>query len=410
MSSFRIILKRSDCTMSKQLILNPVENLPNLITRKSYEDIQGLYVSDKLKTDEIVKSSIIGFSGRGKQNEDVRRIYSEWKELIGVQNLSMRLLSGLHAHTVLFMGLGNIGDKVMILPIEAGGHFSTKIILERLGYNVIEAIPDNTNLAIDFEKTLSIIKKEKPKFVFIDRSEGIYYEDFTELINNITEDCGTMFDASQYLTNIMMSDFKSPFDMGFHLMMSTLHKNFPGPQKAMVCSPNDNIYWEKALYAMNNYVSNIHVEPIYLAGDILSQKVLLSNYSEKMLQNSIQLESHMNDLGLPVVLKCKNRTPTHHIWLNFNNKDVAFDFYKKMEKCGLLVNYRKLPYDLGFGIRMGTAAATLQGINESNQTDLADLIFRIYKADLVDSKIISDCQDFISSLLPLSQTIGDNYG
>ena len=395
--------------MIKQLILNPVENLPNLITNNSFENIQGLYVSDKLKTDDIVKSSIIGFSGRMKENEDVRRIYSEWKDAIGVENLSMRLLSGLHAHTVLFMGLGSIGDKVMILPIEAGGHFSTKIILERLGYNVIEAVPDCDNLAVDFEKTLALIRKEKPKFVFIDRSEGIYYEDYTELINSINEDCGTMFDASQYLTNIMMKDFKSPFEMGFHLMMSTLHKNFPGPQKAMVCSKVNNTYWEKALYAVNNYVSNIHVEPIYLAGDILSKKELLSDYSKKMLQNSIHLELSMNNLGMPVVLKDSKRTPTHHIWINFNNKDTAFDFYKKMEQCGFLVNYRKLPYNLGFGIRMGTSAATLQGINDSNQKDLADLIFKIYETENINERIIGDCQDFICSLSPLSKSIGDSH-
>lgn len=189
--------------MIKQLILNPVENLPQLITDNAHKNTHGLYVSDKLKTDEIIKSSIIGFSGRRKENYDVRKIYADWKVALDVKNFSMRLLSGLHAHTVLFMGLGNIGDTVMILPIEAGWHFSTKKILERLGYNVIEAVPDYENYAIDTEKTLQIINRETPKFVFIDRSEGIYYEDFTELVKCVGENCGTMFDASQYLTNIL---------------------------------------------------------------------------------------------------------------------------------------------------------------------------------------------------------------
>ena len=389
--------------MIKQLILNPVENLPYLITENTYKNTQGLYVSDKLKTDDIIKSSIIGFSGRQKENEDVRKIYSDWKDALGVENLSMRLLSGLHAHTVLFMGLGNIGDTILILPIEAGGHFSTKKILERLGYDVIEAIPDYKNYSIDFEKTLKLINCKKPKFVFIDRSEGIYYEDFTELIKSIKEDCGTMFDASQYLTNILMKDFKSPFDMGFNLMMSTLHKNFPGPQKAMVCSKDTNKYWEKSLYAVNNYVSNIHVEHIYLAGDILSKKELLSKYSKSMLANSINLEQTLNELDVPVILKNKNRTPTHHIWIYFNNNDKAFAFYKKMEQCGLLVNYRNLPYGLGYGIRMGTSAITLQGISDNNIKDLSYLISKIYKKENINKSIIGDCQDFIDSLIPLSK-------
>lgn len=395
-------MSKGDYILMKQLILNPVENIPHLITNHTYQDVQGLYVSDKLKTDEIVKSSIIGFSGRESANKDVHRIYSDWKAVLGVDNFSMRLLSGLHAHTVLFMGLGNIGDTVLILPVEAGGHFSTKKILKRLGYNVIEAVPNCKSYAIDFEKTLQLIKVKKPNFIFIDRSEGIYYEDFTDLIKNVNDECGTMFDASQYLTNILMKDFKNPFDMGFHLMMSTLHKNFPGPQKAMVCSRTNNIYWENALYAVNNYVSNIHVQHIYEAGDILENKTLLSKYSKKMLENSINIEMKLAEFDVPVILKEKNKTPTHHIWINFNNKDKAFDFYKKMEKCGLLVNYRNLPYELGFGIRMGTSAATIQGINAINQNDLAILISKIYKSKLVDDKLISDCQDFINSLEPLN--------
>lgn len=387
----------------KQLVLNPVENFPYLISKDLHDNVTGLYVSDKIKTDEIVKNSIIGFSGREHENNDVHKIYSEWKETLNVKNFSMRLLSGLHAHTVLFMGLGNIGDTVMILPVEAGGHFSTKKILERLGYRVIEAVPDCKNLKIDFEKTLYLINKEKPSLIFIDRSEGIYYENFTELIKNINYDCGTMFDASQYLTNILMGDFLSPFDMGFDLMMSTLHKNFPGPQQAMVCSKYDNVYWDKALYAVGNYVSNIHVKNIYLAGSIIANKDILSKYSKQMLQNSIQLEKELYNFGLPVILKDEGKAPTHHIWINFNDKNKSFEFYKKMEKCGLLVNYRTLPYSLGQGIRMGTSASTLQGLNTKNVSDLALLIHKIYISDEINKALISECQKYIDTLLPLGQ-------
>lgn len=386
----------------KQLILNPVENLPALVVSNKYKHLHGLYVSDKTKTDEVVKESIIGFSGREKENLEIKNIYNEWKEVLNVEFFSMRLLSGLHAHTTLFMGLGDIGDTVMILPVEAGGHFSTNKILTRLGYNVIEAIPDFLNYSVDFEQTYKLIKNKKPSFIFIDRSEGIYYEDFSQLINTANADCGTMFDASQYLTNIIANDFKSPFDMGFDLMMSTLHKNFPGPQKAMVCSKSHNKYWDKAIYAVNNYVSNIHVEQIYMAGDIISKQAFLKKYSRQMLANSIILEKELFKLGIPVILKDTKRIPTHHIWINFDDKDKAFDFYKKMERCGLLVNYRKLPYNLGYGIRMGTSAASIQGINESNINELASIINTIYITKEIGKKEINNTQDFLTSLNPLS--------
>ena len=105
-----------------QLILNPVENIPKLFQIHIDEFTKGLYISDKYKDDEINKQSKIAFSGRSEYSDKIRIIYNEWAKQLGAKSLSMRLLSGLHAHIVLFMGLGKIGDTILLLPESAGGH------------------------------------------------------------------------------------------------------------------------------------------------------------------------------------------------------------------------------------------------------------------------------------------------
>lgn len=384
------------------LILNPVENLPTLFNIDIDHTVQGLYVSDKYKTDKIVKDSKIGFSGRQEHSDKVHEIYDIWARQLDVSHLSMRLLSGLHAHIILFMGLGKIGDTILLLPESAGGHYATNNILKRLGYEVIEMTPDNKEQCVDVDKTKALIAKHSPDLIFVDRSEGLYYEDFTSLLKHIPEECGAIFDSSQYLTNILMNDFPSPFSMGFHIMMSTLHKNFPGPQKALVCSKDDNIYWKRIQDAVSSYVSNLHVENILLAGEILKQKGLLQLYSKQMLKNSIFLERQLQAQGLPIIERDPSRLATHHIWLKPGDKDAAFEFYKKMEICGFLVNYRLLPYQLGYGIRMGTSAATLQGINDRNIPELAILIAKIYRCKTVSSELKGLVQEFIGSLCALT--------
>lgn len=385
-----------------QLILNPVENLPYLFDIKIPEELKGLYVSDKIKTDKIVQDSKIGFSGRADTNLEIQSIYKNWGERLNAKHLSMRLLSGLHAHIILFMGLGRIGDTVLLLPECAGGHYATKQILERLGYYVVEMIPDMENYCIDIEKTKELISNINPDFIFVDRSEGIYYEDFSELLSDVPDTCGTIFDASQYLTNILEKDFISPFNMGFDIIMSTMHKNFPGPQKALVCSKNDNPYWTAIENAMSSYVSNLHAENIILAGEILKKEKTLRKYSSLMLHNSILLEKELFKLNLPVVPRVETNPHTHHLWLTFSDKTEAFHFYKKLELCGILVNYRKLPYNLGMGIRMGTSAATLQGINPENIKQLASLIAQIFYVDQVYSNLIDSVQIFLEKLIPLT--------
>lgn len=388
----------------KQLILNPVENIPDLFHLERDSHIHGFYISDKYKNDEIVKNSKIGFSGRNMYSAKIHNIYDKWAQLLGAENLSMRLLSGLHAHIILFMGLGKIGDTVLLLPEDAGGHYATKKILERLGYHVIEMIPDYKKFSVDIEETRKLIFKYKPELIFVDRSEGLYYEDFTDLLWNIPEECGTIFDSSQYLTNIMMEDFKSPFLMGFKIIMSTLHKNFPGPQKALVCSKTNNIYWDRIMDAVSSYVSNLHADNIFLAGQLLEYKDLLRDYSQQMIQNSINLEMNLCQLQVPVIQRDKNLQATHHIWIKPSSKEKTYEFYKRMEQCGLLVNYRKLPYNIGYGIRMGTSAATLQGLNSQNLTTLSKLISQIYYSNNISTNLIHNVQMFLDTLTPLPQT------
>ena len=123
-----------------------------------------------------------------------------------------------------------------------------------------------------------------------------------------------------------------------------------------------------------------------------------------MLSNSIVLEKELIKLKLPVVKRKSEKVPTHHLWMSFTSANDAYEFYRKMESCGLMVNYRKLPYNLGMGIRMGTSAATLQGLNQENISMLASLIADIYYSKCVSSSLINKVQTYISNLVPITQT------
>ncbi|MCM1235916.1 MAG: hypothetical protein NC489_37975 [Ruminococcus flavefaciens] len=380
------------------LILNPVENLPFLFSNNDNSQLEGLYISDKVRNEQQKISASILFSGREDLSYEINLIYQKWAKLLHADALSMRLLSGLHAHIVTFMGIGNIGDSVLLLPTIAGGHYATKAILERLGYNIIDMVVDFHNYCVDQVGTLKIIEKYNPKFIFVDRSEGINYEDFTNIATNSSA-C-TIYDASQYLTNILIDSFKSPFEMGFDFILSTLHKNFPGPQKALICTKDkNNIYWGKILDGMSSYVSSLHAENIFKAGDAINNLSILNQYADLSIQNSILLEKYLDENGVPVIRKNPNVPATHHIWIPLKEQDSAFNAYKKMEQFHLLVNYRLLPYKLGYGLRLGTTAATMQGLKPDHTKFLARVIADI----LQDNAKITPkyMEDFISELTPL---------
>lgn len=365
---------------SEQLILNPVENVPfSDILSPSTTILHGLYNTDTVRTQEQKFQSKIQFAGREQITNDIQDVYEAWKNILSAEGISMRLFSGLHAHAVLFMGISSIGQKVMILPEKAGGHVSGRSILERLGLVVKEMPYDSDNYCINKVKFYSEYQEFQPDFIFMDRSEGLVYEDFSWLSDpKIT--AYKIFDASQYLTNIIVKDYRNPFDMGFDMVLSTMHKNLPGPQRAFIATKKADCLWKKLLSAISTYVSNMHTYGIYSAGLILNHYDSLKILSERMIENAVLLEKKLVEYNIPAIPRKtdRNNPPTHHCWIKPKSQKEAFQLFKDMEKAGLMTNYRLLPYNIGYGIRLGFSGASMQGLTKDEIPYLASIIIDIY--------------------------------
>lgn len=382
--------------VKKQLILNPTENLPELLYSPAPSYIQGLYVDELVEPESVQKSKTVLFSGYFEIQQDISSYQERWCELLQADHISMRLLSGLHAHTVTFMGVGKIGDTVLLLPAEAGGHHSAKKILQRLGYQVIDMVVDYKSRSIDIPATVEIIKRQQPEFIFVDRSDGLNYEDFSPL-TQIADTCN-IFDASQYLTHIILQQYKSPFQMGFQIMLSSLHKNFPGPQKAIICSKGGEKYWERLVFAMNTYISNAHPANIIHAGTLIRDHLeYIRLYGTLMLQNTKVLEKEFHKYKIPMVERNPDLPTTQQIWIPCASSDEAYHYFRTFEHYHILLNYRQLAYRLGYGLRLGTAAATLSGLCPAQCEQLAYYFQAIYHGN-IPTGFKQELQHFIDSI------------
>jgi len=359
--------------LHSSLILNPVENFPFADDISVLSGpLHGLYNSDKLRSRAQRLETPIQFAGRQGQESDSRAIYEAWADALGASDATLRLLSGLHAHIILFMALARPGDNVLLLPVTAGGHMATKAILERLGLNVVEMIVDESSMTVDMGATLNLASAQSFKYVFVDRSEGLVYEDFTPLAN--IAGATTIFDASQYLTNIISGDYANPFERGFDLVVASLHKNFPGPQQALIATNESNEVWRTLIGGISIYVSNMHTTSIYAAGLTLDRREWLAAYSQRIMSMAVALEEALLELGVPAVQRPDTAPPTHHLWIREASKELAFRTYEDLETCRILTNFRSLPYSLGYGLRLGVSAAVRIGLSSEDIPVLADLI------------------------------------
>lgn len=393
-------LEEQNKIFDKQLILNPVENIPDpKYLSCSTGFLHGIYNSDKLRSESEMINSKIQFASRSSISNDINKIYNVWCGILKAKAISMRFFSGLHAHTTVFMAITDINDSVIILPEKAGGHMATKTILERLGLKVYEFEIDYETKRIDIPKSEKLIEKMHPKVIFVDRSEGTIYEDFSWLSKY--KDIYKIFDASQYFTNIIANDYISPFDMGFDAILSTTHKNFPGPQRALFCTKEKDFMWEKIYSKIGTYVSNMHPYSIYSLGLMLENFENYKQLSHNMLINTKMLKKELINQHLMVYEQqpiSTNETITHHIWIQCSNKVSAFDLYKRWEQYGFLTNYRLLPYNLGYGIRMGLSAATVSGLLPKDISELANLLALAYHSIGYNEKLHHLSEEFIKKI------------
>lgn len=374
-------LERQRSILRASIILTPVDSIPLFYDEQdSTSFLHGLYISDKVRSEEQKRQSIIQFSCRDRATWDLNRIHRKLAASLGATEGSLRLLSGLHAHIIVFMSLAGIGESVLLLPEIAGGHFATKGILQRLGLRVIDMAVDKERLCVDRARTLSIVREQSPSFVFVDRSEGLRYENFRFL--GRIEGPVKIFDASHYLPQIICRQYENPLNWGFDLMLFTVHKSFPGPQKSGVVSRSPNDIWRSLQKGLGQFVSSSHVENSYLAGLVLAKDKELTSYTSRILQTAMALEECLAKAGVPVFSRMKQGQAswpaTQHLWLPMKSQESAFELYRSLGRARIHTNYRLLPYKLGWGLRMGTTAAATSGLSNEYAKELADIFADIF--------------------------------
>ena len=389
---FKTILNIAQNSVINSLVLNPTENFPDYYQFNT-EVFEGLYVSERHKN----KNDIVIFGGRDESINLYNFSKELWKKHLNASDVDLKTFSGLNAHLILFLCIAKRGDKILLLPENAGGHFSTEEMLKKIGLNVLHFAINNNERCIDKEKSLAIIKESKPNFIFIDRSEGLIYENF-DWLNDIT-DCVKVFDASQYLTQIITGYYPNPLLKGFNYLISTLHKNYPGPQKCIIATNKTNKQWKDFLKDSKTFISNTHPENIFKSVIPLLNISKLHNYSSICIECCSLLNQELILRKLPVVLRNKNELSTLHIWLLPKTKNDAYNLFLKLEQVNILVNYRKLPYDLGYGLRIGVNAAVKQGLRPYHIPHLAEIISEVYFSKKISDTLINRTKNLIKDII-----------
>jgi len=311
------------------------------------------------------------------------------KDALHASIVNIKCLSGIHNMINALLSVSRPGDTIMTIREKDGGHFATKIILERIGRKQIYASYDRQKLNFNIEKTSQDFKKNKAKILYLDALAFIAPINLKEIRETLGKKAIVIYDASHTLGLIIGQEFQQPLLEGADIITANTHKTFPGPQKGLMAFKNKNL-GEKVISIMDSglYSSSHTHHLISLAITLLEMKQYGCQYAKQIIANSQSLGQALCNLGFTI-----RRTPdgdfskNHQLHIFIDNKKDRIELYRNLVNNYISTNFIGYPGERLY-IRIGIQEVTRRGMKEPEMKKIASFLNRALKGENIKKEIL----------------------
>lgn len=338
------------------------------------------------------------------EDETKSLVYKVFKISNNDWGVNVQPYSGSIANLAAYLGMLKLGDKVLAMSLEHGGHLTHGHKVSFTGKLFkFEHYGVGKDGLLDYESILKQARKFNPKLIVAGTTaypRTIDFKKFKEIADAVG--AKLMADLSHIAGLVAGGAHPSPFAYA-DVVTTTAHKTLRGPRGAIVISKkelSENI--DKAVFPGLQGGPQLHT--IAAIGVSLQEALRPSfkKYASQIVKNAKILAAELIKLGFLVVSK---GTDNHLMLvdvtpLGFTGSEAG----KKLESVGLVVNKNMIPYDSRkpwdpSGIRIGTPAVTARGMKEKEMEKIAGLIHQTLqnKADLgkIKKEVKSLAKDFV---------------
>ena len=291
--------------------------------------------------------------------------------------------SGSPANLAIYLALVPIGEKIMGMKLDMGGHLThghkvsaTGKLWKRISYGV-----DKKTERLDYAQLMRIAKKEKPKLIvagFTAYSRIIDFKKFREIADTVK--AILMVDMSHFAGLVAGKVYPSPFKYA-DIITTTTHKILRGPRATLIFSKKE--FSEKINKAVfPGLQGGPHINTIASIAVALNEanKPAFKKYSGQVIKNAKIFADEMKKQGWRII---SGGTDTHLFLIDTWQKNIGGkEASEILEKAGIIVNKNMIPYDMRrptdpSGIRIGTPAITSRGLKEKDMRKIAQWIYRL---------------------------------
>lgn len=303
------------------------------------------------------------------------------KKLFNCQFANVQPHSGANANFAAYQALVNLGDTVLGLSLDHGGHLThgSPVNFSGKDYHIVAYGVNPETELIDYDEMERIAKECKPKLIVGGASAYPRVIDFKRM-REIANEVGAylMIDMAHIAGLVATGAHPSPVPYA-DVVTSTSHKTLRGPRGGFILTNNEEIAKkiDKAVFpgSQGGPLMHIIAAKAVAFGEALQPEFKV--YIDHVVENATAMGEGMVDGGLRLV---SGGTDNHLCLVDLTPADITGkDAEKVLESVGLTVNKNTIPNEtrspfVTSGIRVGSAAATTRGFDKDEFTRIGQLI------------------------------------
>ena len=331
------------------------------------------------------------------------------KELFGAEHVNVQPHSGASANMEAYAALLSLGDTVMGLRLDQGGHlthgspvnFSSKL------YNFVAYGLDPETEQLNYDAIAGMAREHRPKVIVAGYTAYSRTIDF-ERFGQIADEVGAvlMVDMAHIAGLVAAGAHPSPLPYA-QVVTSTTHKSLRGPRGAFILTKDDyrrDIDRAVFPYAQGGPLMHAVAAKAVCFGEALRPD--FKDYGHQVVANARALAARLEEQGLRLV---SGGTDNHLMLVDLRALEcTGQEAEEALGKVGITVNKNAIPNDpqpprVTSGLRLGTPSITTRGFKEDEARQVADMIVRVlnHRGDNQVAAEVSDEVGALTSRLPV---------
>ena len=295
------------------------------------------------------------------------------KELFGAKYANVQPHSGAQANYAVYQALCSLGDTVMGMNLDQGGHLThgSPVNFSGKNYHMVSYGVDPVTHRIDYDQVRELAKQHKPKMIIAGASaypRVIDFKTFAEIAHEVG--AYLMVDMAHIAGLVAAGLHPSPIPYA-DVVTTTTHKTLRGPRGGMILC-NDEAIAKKINSAVfpgtqGGPLMHIIAAKAVALGEALKPE--FKEYQQHIVDNAQALAGAILEGGLDLV---SGGTDNHLMLVDLRPAGLTGkEMEHRLDDVFITANKNTIPNDpekpfVTSGLRLGTPAATSRGLNEED--------------------------------------------